>query len=420
MSPGHGEPTRRLPALLWLGTAVIAPLPWLPAGAAADQALPATLPSQGFVARKADDTLELPRGDAERLRKDALTRAVLWRPAPEPAELSNLQGQPDDFFGHKDSLVCKFRPGKTSGSTPKFDCVFEGGELLKVKYGGSPEIHSEVAATRLMQALGAGADRMYFVERLRCFGCPEDPQAMLRCISSPFAEQRRDCVPLYGVSKASGEVEVDIDYGRYADFTNVAIERRLEGRAVKADGQAGWGWNELAEVQQGNGRAERDALRLLAVFLNNWDNRPDNQRLVCIDDGAKMADGGCHAPLAYMQDVGATFGYVGAEKSKRKLDVEGWQAVPIWKDAARCVVSIRSPRLHGATFEDATISESGRAFLAARLSRLGRDQVRALFEGARFDAYEGASPSSRSIDRWVSVFEQKVRAITQRPPCPVP
>ena len=224
--------------------------------------------------------------------------------------------------------MCKFRPGETSGATPKFECVFEGGELLKVKYGESPEIYSEVAATRLMRALGAGADRMYLVSRLRCFGCPKDPHAMLSCLSSPFKERRRECEPIYGVRKASGKVQVDVDYRRYVDFTNVAIERKQDGRVIKADGASGWGWDELAEIQKGHGRAERDALRLLAVFLNNWDNRADNQRLICLDDGSRMADGGCHAPLAYMQDVGATFGYVGGEKSQRKLDVEGWQAVP--------------------------------------------------------------------------------------------
>ena len=407
--------------MMWWGAVVIAATPWFPAGAAAEPDLPTTLPAQGFVVRQREDTLELPPADAPRLRRDALARAVLWQQPPERSELARLREQPDDFFGQKDALVCKFRPGETSGATPKFECVFEGGELLKVKYGGSPEIHTEVAATRLLQALGAGADRMYLVSRLRCFGCPDDPFAMLSCISSRFKERRRDCAPIYGVRKASGKGhQVEVDYRRYVDFTNVAIERRLEGRAIKADGVSGWGWSELGELQEGRGRAERDALRLLAVFLNNWDNRVDNQRLLCLEDGSRMADGGCHEPLAYMQDVGATFGFVGAEKSQRKLDVEGWQAAPIWKDAARCVVSIRSPRLHGATFEEAEVSEAGRQFLAARLARLSRSQIRDLFEGARFDAYEGARPASRSIDRWVSAFEHKVQAISERPPCPTP
>ena len=407
----------------WFGAVVVAVTPWLPAGAAPEQALPSVLPAARFVARERDDKLDLPQADAERLRRDALSRAMVWQEPQGPEELARLREQPDDFFGQADDLICKFRPAETSGATPKFECVFDGGEVLKVKYGHSPEIHTEVAATRLMRALGAGADRMYFVGRLRCFGCPNDPYVMLSCISSPFAERRRDCEPIHGVKKVAGKVQLDVDYRRYVDFTNVAIERKLEGRAIKTSATSGWGWGELAELQlqhRRSERAERDALRLLAVFLNNWDNRADNQRLVCLEDGSRMADGGCHEPLAYMQDVGATFGYVGGEKSERKLDVEGWQAAPIWTDAARCVVSIRSPRLHGATFEEATISEAGRLFLARRLVRLDRSQIRELFEGARFDKYEDASPASRSIDRWVSVFEQKVREISQRQPCPTP
>ena len=110
---------------------------------------------------------------------------MVWQEPQGPEELARLREQPDDFFGQADDLICKFRPAETSGATPKFECVFDGGEVLKVKYGHSPEIHTEVAATRLMRALGAGADRMYFVGRLRCFGCPHDPYVMLSCISSP-------------------------------------------------------------------------------------------------------------------------------------------------------------------------------------------------------------------------------------------
>lgn len=393
MARGAGFTARCL-GTRWGATLVLMAGPGLFGGAALAEDLPTALPAKDFAVRRTNETLDLPRGDADRLRRDALSRAILWEPSVNTAELKHLGEHPDDFFEHADELVCQYRESKPSGSTPKFECVFEGGEVLKVKYGPSPEVHTEVAATRLMRALGAAADRMYFVKRLRCFGCPQD--------------------------KAVGNGAVKADNRRFVDFTNVAIERRQEGRVIKTDRTAGWGWDELGDLQKGQARTQRDALRLLAVFLNDWDNRPDNQRLVCLEDGARMADGGCHAPLAYIQDVGATFGYVGGEKSRRKLDVEGWGAVPIWKDAKRCVVSIRSPWLHGATFDDATISEAGRVFLAHRLARLDRSQIRDLFAGAHFDEYEGASPASRDIDRWVRVFERKVREITERQPCPTP
>jgi hypothetical protein len=260
---------------------------------------------------------------------------------------------------------------------------------------------------------------MYLVENLRCFGCPEDPFPMLRCLSSPFEELVRHCGHVYGDRTPEGELVVRLDYSRYTDFKLVAIERRAEGRAIKANGATGWAWDELDELGEAP-RAERDALRLLAVFLNNWDNRADNQRMLCLEDGARMADGGCHSPLAYMHDVGASFGRVGGPKAERKLDVEGWSATPIWKDRASCRVAIQSPPLHGATFGEATISERGRLFLAARLTRLGERQIRDLFEGARFGDFEDASPASRDVERWVRAFQEKVRQIASGAPCPTP
>src|SRR5262245_32087228 len=96
----------------WWGAAVVALTPWFPAGAVGGQDLPTALPAQGFVVRTQEDSLELPRANASRLRRDALARAVLWQHAPERAELSRLRKQPDDFFEQKDELVCKFRPGE--------------------------------------------------------------------------------------------------------------------------------------------------------------------------------------------------------------------------------------------------------------------------------------------------------------------
>jgi hypothetical protein len=390
---------------------------------AAGDRLPTVLPALGFEARERDDTLKLPRDTAEQLRQDALARALVWLEPEEPLEVVDLRHNPRDFFADAEEVACKFHPQKTSGSTPKFECVFPGGEVLKVKYGRNPEIYTEVAATRLLRALGAGADSMYLMRRLRCFGCPKDPEVMLRCISSPFEEVLRQCGPVYGERTSTGELQIKIDYSQYVDFTPVAIERRWEGRAIKTPDKSGWGFDELDVVQpepREGARAERDALRLLAVFLNNWDNRADNQRLLCLEDGARMADGGCHLPFAYMHDVGATFGHVGAAKAERKLDLEGWRAVPIWKDAATCLVKIESPPLHGATFGEATISEAGRSYLAGRLRRLTTRHIRDLFEGARFADYAEASGASRDVGQWVRAFQEKVRQITARAPCPTP
>lgn len=385
--------------------------------------LPVVLPALGFTPREPDEgRLEQPdkkdNKKASELRREALARASVWRDPPTPIETADLR-EGRQVLG--DEVVCKFQPEKTSGATPKFDCIFEGGEVLKVKYGKNPEVHTEVAAARLLQALGAGADHMDLVRKVRCFGCPEDPYAMLSCLSSPLEGLREQCQPRYGEVQPNGAFAVKVDYGKYVDFETVAVERKLEGEAIEADDAKGWGWDELDPKSgpAGPRQAQLDALRLLAVFLNNWDNRADNQRLIC-PPGAEAAGGACTQPFAFMHDLGGTFGRVGGEKAERKLDVEGWKSVPVWKDAAACRVTIDSPPLHGATFGEAVITEGGRRFLAERLGRLTRSQIRDLIEGARFAEYEAARPAGQYVDQWVSAFEGKVRQITERPACPNP
>jgi len=40
------------------------------------------------------------------------------------------------------------------------------------------------------------------------------------------------------------------------------------------------------------------------VFLAHWDNKEDNQRLVCVDATPHAADQPCATPLLMLQDVG--------------------------------------------------------------------------------------------------------------------
>jgi hypothetical protein len=357
--------------------------------AAAD--LPTQLPAQGFEAKKVASSLDTPKQRAGDVRDDALARAFVWSEPAVPVEAAALGTTAEPF---PDPAICRFLPGEPSGATPKFDCVFEGGEKLKVKYGKNPEIHTEAAATRLLAALGFGADRIYLVRTLRCFGCPEDP----------------------GSVKAGAAVDVS----KYTDFTNVAVERRLPGLAI---GDEGWKWDEMDKAQafgRGAPRAHRDALRLMAVLFNNWDNRSDNQRLTCVPEGYPAGPGGhCGKAIAYMHDVGGTFGRVGGEtKDERKLDLPGWSAVPIWKERATCTVGIKSPRLHGASFGEVQISEPGRRFLADRLTALSPQQVTDLFEGAWLADYADAGPESRDVAAWVAAFQSKVRQIAEGAPCP--
>jgi hypothetical protein len=140
------------------------------------------------------------------------------------------------------------------------------------------------------------------------------------------------------------------------------------------------------------------------MFLAHWDNKSENQRLVCLP-GARGPGGRCQAPFAMMQDLGGTFG-------PRKVNLDAWRDAPIWRDRATCLVSMETMPHGGSTFEPVHISERGRRFLAARLRRLSDRQIETLFRAARFDAHDGA------IADWVAAFKQKVVLIAEGPSCP--
>lgn len=318
-------------------------------------------------------------------RLATLKRAAVFAPSDSPAAAARLS----------DSIECRFLYTAVSGTTPKFDCALDTGERIRVKYGGTPEIHAEVAGTHLLAAIGFGADSVSMVRRVRCFGCPRWPF---------FKRQIAERLHFDGFLKDR------IDYHDYHDFEWVSVERRDRKHDLEFGSEEGWAFHELSNIDGSAGGAtvaEVDALRLMAMFLHHWDNKAANQRLVCTSPMAEPSpqDTGqfpqCDRPLAMMQDIGSTFG-------PRKMDLTEWSSTPVWADSASCTVSMRGFPYGGGTFPDARISEAGRRLLAGRLRRLSAPQIRALFEYARFS----------DVDTWVSAFEHRVAQIDRRPACP--
>jgi hypothetical protein len=335
---------------------------------------------------------------AKQLRDDALKRARVWRPVDVAAfDFGSNPVDPSETLSGA-VVNCRFLSEAVSGTTPKFNCVLPDGEVVKVKYGRNPEIQSEAAATRLLSGLGFGADRIYIVPRVRCYGCPPLPFHTSRVLG--FV--RADRLP--------GALAPDT---RVTEFEWVAIERRMEGRPIEVDGESGWAWFELpAEASDGGAaRAELDAFRLMAAFLVHWDNKAANQRLVCLTRDGEP-DAACPEPFAMIQDLGASFG-------PHKVDLQRWRATPVWSNRSECRVSMRHLPFLGATFPDTVISEDGRQLLARLLNRMTRGQIESLFSGARFAAYEAGrwfGPSAGE-DAWVAAFEDRVRQVAEGERC---
>lgn len=320
------------------------------------------------------------------VRDDALRRASVWA-GTHPRHVGNLLAE--------SPATCRFISTPPTGTSAKFDCMLRNGERVKVKYGRNPEIHAEFAATRLLAALGFPADDVVIVPRLRCYGCPRFPflATQLLALSSAVAF-------LGPHGHANG----------YSEFQWVAVEHKFPAAPIEVPGQDGWGWWELKYSQAP--RADVDALRLVAMFLAHWDNKADNQRLVCMDEPPRAFDQPCSHPLLMIQDLGATFG-------PRKVNLTGWRQAPVWADRRMCTISMRAFPWEGGTFPDVRISEAGRAQLARRLAALEEDWIRALFREARFPDYHSGTDDVSDLDEWTSAFRHRVDQIVRAAPCPL-
>jgi hypothetical protein len=320
------------------------------------------------------------------VRAKLLRSAMVWRPTRIP-EMDLYRGpQAKDGFEPDQEVTCDYvTPDKRpSGHTPKFLCDLGDGDAVKVKYN-SNEVYAEVAASRLLWAIGFGADRDYPV-RVTCRRCPIDPWYW------------------------STERKVD-----EKQFVTASIQRRLEGKTIEVKDDGGWAWSELERVDKRAGgapTAQRDALKLLAVFLQHSDSKAGNQILLCPkDEVVKDAAGNedCKKALMYVHDVGVTFGKATLLNNSR-VDLQAWRSEPVWKDAHRCIAN-QKKSLTG-TLKDPRISEGGRKFLADLLGQLSDKQILDMFRAARLDRLEDKiqTPEGErrvTLDDWVEVFKKK-------------
>jgi hypothetical protein len=318
-------------------------------------------------------------------RRALIARSKVWRPTDIPS--MNLKSGPDGpgAFAPGETLTCDYVDKQLSGASPKFACRLPDGDELKVKYGGANgEVYGEVAASRLLWALGFGADRMYPV-RIVCRGCPEK---------------------IGGIRRSNGDRIVD----------PATVERKLSEREL-ADK---WDWDELEQTDESAGgatRAERDALKLLAVLLQHSDSKAVQQRIVCLADAADEG-GRCGAPLMMINDLGVTFGRANAlnQQPRASVNLAEWMKLPIWKGGEGCIGNLVGSWT--GTLKNPVISEAGRQFLADLLAQLSDQQLRDMFETARVHLRTRAPGDPRSglatVDEWVSAFKQKRTEIVER------
>jgi hypothetical protein len=182
---------------------------------------------------------------------------VLWN---QPASIENL----DLFYGpggREDapdpSGKFYYAGGDKKGTLKKIYVKDDKGREWTVKFG--QEARPETVATRIVWAMGYHVDEDYFVAKVHIDGIPQP------------------------------------------DSTNVSFKRRHYGYE-----EAGlWDWQHNPFV----GTRELDGLKVVMVFLGNWDLKSSNNQVVRPDNksGANPDD-----RIYYVEDLGATFGTTGS------------------------------------------------------------------------------------------------------------
>jgi hypothetical protein len=318
-----------------------------------------------------------------------IRQAQLWAPTVVPAMDLRAGPQGEGAFDPGAVVNCRYVEKKLAGTTKKFECKAAGGDVVKVRYGDdNGKVQGAVIASRLLWALGFGADGLYPV-RVMCTGCSTDPW------------KQGEWTPGERV------------------FDPATIERKPSGHEMNSENNGGWAWPELETIDQAQGGAslaERDALKLLAVFMQHTDSKLQQERLLCLP-GGRTAAGGCDKPFMMMHDVGLTFGQANVfnRTDVGSVNFAEWSSAPIWNDGASCVGHM-SKSLTG-TLGDPAISEAGRQFLADLLVQLSDRQLHDLFDIGRVNLRSrrpGTGEPPASVDEWVAAFKHKRSEIVEK------
>ncbi len=362
-------------------------------------------------------------------RREIMQAARVWTGPVEAISKRNIMAGPDHErkYALNQPVECKFEePDPESppdGKTPKFECRDAAtGKKIKVKYDETgkkindqavePELfngeeYAETAGTRLLWALGFGADTMYPV-RVTCTDCPEEPfsyvvgktRSALEFVRSAYRRKEWMTMPRAKVF-----------------FQMASIESKFAGTTIEEFDDQGWTFDELMETATTEqSRIEREALIAIMAFVHHADAKAEQQRIYC----AKKTKGPdqsetCAEPHLVVHDLGYTFGggFRVLPATVSKMDIDGWRDVGIWDDADDCELQIHP--LPSSDLHDPVISEEGRAFAAQLLNQLTRAQIEDLFRIARVDEAAQVDGDGKvvTIADWADAFEARRRELSE-------
>lgn len=158
-------------------------------------------------------------------------------------------------------------------------------------------------------------------------------------------------------------------------FANIRFEARPKN--IKRQGTI-WSWANNPFT----GTKELKGLIVMMAFLNNWDLKDDNNKLIYVP-GADGAQGEIHYIIS---DLGATFGKTGGFMSRSRNDPKDYVKAKFIEGVEGGRVKFAYSGKNSDLFKDITVADA--KWVGELLSRLSDQQLTDAFRAGNFDAEE--------------------------------
>jgi hypothetical protein len=298
---------------------------------------------------------------------------ILWQ---DPADITSRDlrfGQGGESHAPQ-GIVFHFVKEDLSGTNPKIIVADQAGQKWKMKLGA--ETKPEVAASRLVWAVGYFANENYFLPQLQITGLPAHLHRGQHFISS------------------GGEVR----------------DARLQRMDKSEEKDGNWKWKQ----DPFTGTRELNGLRTLMALINNWDLKDVNNKIVI----EKTA--GVPSEIYYVSDLGASFGPSGIVLglSKSRGNLEAYRSSRFITKLTPQYVNFATPR-RAALIELVNppqfimrlrlrwigrhIPRADAKWMAELLQRLSPAQIR--------DAFRAAGYSPEEVEGFATVLENRIASL---------
>ena len=309
---------------------------------------------------------------------------VLWH---DPGDVSSLN-MVDGAGGPNGAPAPPFQflQEDMSGTTPKVLVKDGQGRTWDIKWGD--EARPEVASTRIAWACGYFTEVEYFVPHGQILG-------------------------VHGLKRAAHSVD------RQGNFADARFQLRSDW--PKFLPQNNWEWDRNPFV----GTRELAGLKVLVMFVSNWDNKDarDNERDSNL--GVFETDGDPHRYEYFVADWGASFGRWGTVVTRSKWDPKGFAA-----QTPSFVTGVSDGQVHfgyigqHSDLAKNDISVSDAAWILQYLGRITDDQFRQALASAGADPGQCdiyvRSLRARVDELRAAVSGVKYHAPVERPQQPLP